>query len=156
MVKPGCLHHPLIPIFHVAVHSVDQISDTINQLHLCSHIILQLKAYGLSWNKLRFRGHDRFPLSRLRQFIHSPLFCRRILHLRQHHHIHEPFDKRRLAGTHRSNHTKVDISTGSGSNILINIRICHSSHPLLFCLCICGMELIYTGKERKKYHCKVS
>ena len=129
---PWCLYHPLRTILHMPADTLNQIPHTVNQLHICRHILIQLNRCRFPRNKLRLRCHDRFSLCRLRQFINHPLFACRLLHAGQHHQIHKTLDKRRFSGSDRSHNPKINITTGSCCDILINIFICHIRHsPLL-------------------------
>ena len=128
MVKPGRGHHPGRAILLRPHSAVNHVAHGIDEPNPQSGGAVGRNLHRLFRDELGFRGHNGLSRAALGQLIPGPFLAIGVVNTGDHQFFHDPLDEGGLSGSHRANHTDIDISAGSHSNVLIN-RI-HSQPPL--------------------------
>ena len=120
-IRPGRFYHTLRIFFHVTGGALHHVAHTVNEPYLCLHVPAKMHGGSFLRNEFRLRGRNGFSSRTLRQFVLCPFLFMLIFHKGKHTDIHEAFNKRGFAGTHRSYHPYVDFPTASFLYVLVQV-----------------------------------
>ena len=119
MVIPGGGHHPGRPVLRGPHGPGHHIAHGVDHPHpeLCRPV-------GGDFHRLRhefrLRGHNGLTGAALGQLIPGPLLPVRVGDVGNHQLLHHPLDEGGLPRPDRAHHAHINISAGSGCNLLIN------------------------------------
>ena len=127
IIKPWRGHHPGLTFLHRTNGTIHHVSHGVDHPNPEPGCPIRRDFHSFLRNEFRLRGHDHSPGTALRQFIPCPLLPIRVFDSRNHQLFHNSLDEGRFSRPYRPHHTNIDIATGPGRNILINIF--HSQPP---------------------------
>ena len=106
-------------------------TDAVDQANPHLHTVPKRELCRLFRDKFRFRCHDRFPRRRLGKFIPGALAGMDIFQPRKDEKFHKALNKGRFPCPNRTNHSNIDLASGSRLDIAVYIKMIHKNTPLV-------------------------
>ena len=132
VLKPGRAHHALVFALLGPQRAGHQVAHAVHQPHAGAGRVLQPQLHRLVGHELRLGRHHGLARAALGQFIPGALAAVFILHVRQHHQLHEPLDEARLARADRADDADVDVAVTSARDIPVDRILIHGTRlPML-------------------------
>ena len=135
--RPGGCHHSGNALLLRTYRTGDHIAYGVDHPHPHGGLALGRDLHSLFRHELRFAGHNGSAGTALGQFIPGSGLPVGICDGRDHQILHDPLDQRGFSGPHRTHHTDIYISAGSGGDVLVNSF--HSQPPYCCCIVVCPM-----------------
>ena len=127
IVKPGGGDHPGHPILLGAHSPFHHVAHGVNHPNPQFGGAVRGDFHPVFRHELGLTGHNGFPGAALGQLIPGPFRFIGVIDVGNHQLFHNPLDEGGFSGTHRAYHANVDIASGSGGNI--GVDVFHSQPP---------------------------
>ena len=128
VVEPRRRNHTRRVVLILADGSLYHIPHTVDEPDGKSRAALQLDLGGFLRDEFWLCRHNGPARTALWKFVTGPLPAVDVVNIGDHLGLHEPLDESGFSGPHRAHHADVDISRGTGGDILIDTGIHSNLH----------------------------